>query len=174
MEKDLEKALTRNDFVADFSYLSDDYLSGIAINESQQTVAILKRHSVDEELKMKLLNFDDIVECAINEDGNTVTHTSKSSTVGNAFIGSVLAGGVGAILGAMTTDKTTSDRIYKSSLMIVVDDLNEPIHEINFLNSNMIVDKDSEMYQNIYYEMNKWHKRISVILKRTELKTRSV
>jgi hypothetical protein len=174
MEKTLEKALIKNDFVCDSSYLSDDFLSAIAISESKQKVAIFKRSNVNDDLKMKLLNFNDIVECGIKEDGTTVTHTSKGSAVGNAFIGSILAGGVGAILGAMVTDNVSSSKIHKSTLTIVVDDLSEPIHEIHFLNSNMSIDRDSEMYQNIYYEMNKWHKKISIILKRTELKTRSV
>jgi hypothetical protein len=174
MEKSLEKALIKNEFIAESSYLSDDFLSAIAISEPEEKVAIFKRNNVNEDLKMKSLNFKDILECAIKEDGTTVTHTSKGSAVGNAFIGSVIAGGVGALIGAMATDKVTSDSIHKSTLTIVVDDLNEPIHEIHFLNSNMSVDRDSEMYQNIYYEMNKWHKKISIILKRTELKTRSV
>jgi hypothetical protein len=174
MEKTLEKALIKNDFVCDSSYLSDDFLSAIAISESKEKVAIFKRSNVSEELIMRLLNFKDIMECAIKEDGSTVTHSSKGSTVGNAFIGSVIAGGVGALIGAMVTDKETNNKIHKSTLTLVVDDLNEPIHEIHFLNSNMSIERDSEMYQNIYYEMNKWHKKISIILKRTELKSRSM
>jgi hypothetical protein len=174
MEKTLEKSLIKNNFNADCSYLSDDYLSGIAINESEQKLAIFKRNSTKEELSPTLFNFDDILEVGIKEDNTIVTHTSKSSAIGNAVAGGVLFGGIGAVVGGLSAEKFGHTKIYKATLSIVVNDLNNPIHEIHFLNSKMLVERDSEMYKDVYYEMNKWHKRISVILKRNELNTRTV
>jgi hypothetical protein len=174
MERTLENALAKYKFKADQSYLSDDFLSGIAINVSEQKLAIFKRNHVEDELSPTLFNFDDILEVGLKEDNIVVTHTSKSSAIGNAMAGGVLFGGIGAVVGGLSGEKVGYAKIYKSTLSIVVNDLNNPIHEINFLNSKMLVDRDSEMYRDIYYEMNKWHKRISVILKRNELNTRTV
>jgi hypothetical protein len=174
MEKTLEKALIKNNFIADSSYLSDDFLTGIAINEKEQKLAIFKRSSIKEELSPALFKFDDILEVGIKEDNTIVTHTSKRSSIGNAVAGGVLFGGIGAVIGGLSGEKVGYAKIHKATLTIVVNDLKNPIHEINFLNSKMLVDRDSEMYKDIYYEMNKWNKRISVILKRNELNTRTV
>jgi hypothetical protein len=174
MEKSIEKALIKNNFVADSSYLSDDFLSGIAINESEQKLVIFKRNTINEDLSSTLFNFDDILECAIKEDNTIVTHTSKSSAIGNAMAGGILFGRIGAAIGGLSGEKIGYEKIFKATLSIVVNDLKSPIYEIHFLNSNMLMDRDSEMYQDIYYEMNKWYKRISVILKRNELNSRSV
>jgi hypothetical protein len=174
MERTLERSLIKNNFVADYSYLSDDFLSGIAINEKENKIAIFKRNTVNNVFSPTLFNFDDILEVGIKEDNTIVTHTSKSSAIGNAVAGGVLFGGIGAVVGGLSAEKFGHTKIYKATLSIVVNDLNNPIHEIHFLNSKMLVERDSEMYKDVYYEMNKWHKRISVILKRNELNTRTV
>jgi len=174
MEKSLEKAIIKTNFVADSSYLSDDFLSGIAISESECKVIIFKRNDVNEELSPTLFDFNDILECYIKEDNTIVTHTSKSSAIGHAMAGGVLFGGVGAVVGGLSGKKIGYEKIYKSTLCIVVNDLQNPIHDIHFLNSDMLIERDSEMYQDIYYEMNKWHKRISIIIKRNELNSKSV
>lgn len=174
MEKTLEKVMIKNNFVPDTSYLSDDFLTGIAINESEQKLAIFKRDTINEDFSPTLFKFDDILECSIKEDNTIVTHASKGSAIGNAMAGGVLFGGIGAVVGGTLGEKVGHEKIFKSTLSIVVNDLQNPIHEIHFLNSNMLVERDSEMYKDIYYEMNKWHKRISVILKRNELNSMSV
>lgn len=174
MEKSIEKALIKTNFVADSSYLSDDFLSGIAISESEQKVVIFKRNTINENLSPIMFNFDDILECSIKEDNTIVTHTSKGSAIGHAMAGGVLFGGIGSVAGALSGEKIGHEKIYKSTLSIVVNDLQNPIHEIHFLNSKMLIERDSEMYQDVYYEMNKWHKKISIIIKRNELNSKSV
>ncbi|MEH7116046.1 hypothetical protein V7128_01305 [Neobacillus vireti] len=174
MDKTLEKSIIKNKIVADHSYLSDDFLSGIAINEKEQRIALFKRNNINEELSPTLFNFDDILEVGIKEDNIIVTHASKTSAIGNAMAGGVLFGGIGAVVGGLSGEKVGYTKVYKVSLLIVVNDLNNPIYEINFLNSKILVDRDSEIYKDIYYEMSKWNKRIGVILKRNELNTRTV
>ncbi|WP_053434679.1 hypothetical protein [Sporosarcina globispora] len=170
MEKSLDKSLIKLDFQADDSYLSDDYLSGIAISEEQNKIAILKRNNVNEDFKLESFNLDQIIEVGIKEDGETTTKTSKGLAVG----GTLLAGVGGAIAGGVLGSKTSTEQILKATLSIVVDDLGNPVHEIHFLNSKMLVSKNSDLYQNIFSEMNKWNKRISIVIKRNELNTQSI
>jgi hypothetical protein len=176
MEKSLEKALIKNNFVADYFYLSDDFLSGIAINKSENLIAIYKRNQINENFTPTLLNFKDIVECAIQEDSEIVTHTSKSSAISNAMAGGVLFGGIGATVGGLIGEKIGHEKIYKATLSIVVDDLDNPIHEIHFLNSQILVDRKSEIYKKIYVDLNKWYQTIRVIIRRneTELNSKTV
>lgn len=168
VEKSLDAALIKNDFVADASYLADDYLSGIAINETESKIAILIRNTTKENFKVKQFDFKDIVECSIVEDGETLTKVSKGGLIGSSIIGGALVGGIGAVVGGMSADKYSSEQIVKATLTIVVDDLTSPIWNIDFLNSNMLVERNGELYRSIHSDMQKWYKRISIILKRNE------
>lgn len=170
MGKSLDESLISLDFNADDSYLSDDYLTGIAICEAENKIAVLKRNNVNEGFELDSFSFDQIVEVGIKEDGETITKTSKGLAVG----GALLAGVGGAIAGGALGNKNSTEQILKATLSIVVDDLNNPVHEIHFLNSKMLVNKNSDLYQNIYSEMNKWNKRISIVMKRNELNTQSI
>ena len=85
IEKSLDKALTQNNFIADDSYLSDDYLSGIAINKNQNKIAILSRKNTQDDFNFHLIDFKDIIESAIIENDETITKTSKGSAIGCAI-----------------------------------------------------------------------------------------
>lgn len=168
MEMSLNKAISKHKFNSDYYYLSDDYLTGIALNSTDNKIAIFKRYNVNDNLSPTLLDFKDIIECSIVEDGETVTCTSKGSAIGHAVAGGVLFGGIGAVVGGLSGEKVASTKIYKATLSIVVDNLHDPIQEIHFLNSNMLVDRSSTLYQKVYSDLNKWHKTLSIIIKRNE------
>jgi hypothetical protein len=168
MEKSLDKALINANFKADTSYLSDDYLSGIAINKTENKIGIFKRFGINEEFSPSIYNFNEILECSIKEDGDTVINTVSKSLIGRAIAGGVLFGGVGATIGGMSAQKIASEKIYRATLSLTFDDIDYPIREVDFLNSNMLVDRNSQLYKNIYDDLNKWHKTISVIIKRNE------
>lgn len=168
IEKSLDKALIKNNFIADDSYLSDDYLSGIAINKTMNKIAVLNRKNTQDDFNFHLIDFKDIIESAIIENDETVTKTSKGSAIGGAIVGNILAGGVGAVIGGLSGTKKSRQSALKLTLSLTIDDLINPTYEINFLNSNTAIPKDSEIYHKIYSDINKWHKTISVILKRNE------
>jgi hypothetical protein len=168
MENSLEKAINKNHLKIDRYYLSDDYLSGIGLNKLDEKLFVFKRNNTKDNFLPYSYNFKDIMECAIQEDGLTITHAVNSSMIGRAMAGGVLFGGLGAVAGAITGEKTASEKIYRATLSIVVDDIDDPIKEIDFLNSNMSLSRESEIYKKIYSDLNKWHKTLSVIIKRNE------
>jgi hypothetical protein len=168
MEKTLEKALINNNFKADISYLSDDYLSAIAINKTEKNICVFKRFDIKDDFSPSIYNFNEILECSIKEDGDTVINTVNQSLIRRAVAGGVLFGGVGAVVGGLTSERIASEKIYRSTLSLTFDDIDYPIREVDFLNSNMLVDRNSELYKKIYNDLNKWHKTISVIIKRNE------
>lgn len=168
MEKELEKALINNNFTADISYLSDDYLSGIALNKTEEKVVVFKRFNIKEDFSPSIYNFSDILECSIKEDGDTVINTVSKSLIGRAMAGGVLFGGIGAVIGGLSGERIVSEKIYRATLSLTFDDIDYPIREVDFLNSNMLVDRNSDLYRKIYDDLNKWHKTISVIIKRNE------
>ncbi|NEZ02212.1 hypothetical protein [Heyndrickxia shackletonii] len=169
IESSLEETLNQYGFVSDVSYLSDDYISGIAINESTQKLALLKRNARNQPFVFKTFDFNEVLESEIIEDGASITKTSRGSQIGGAIVGGALAGGVGAVIGGLSAKQTSNERVYRVTLNIVVNDLLNPIYEINFLNVTNPLDKNSELVRGMYSDINKWHKMISVILKRNQL-----
>lgn len=166
-------ALQKYNYNADDSSLSDDFISGIAINYEEETLAIATRkHRVDE-FDVVTLPFSSIVESELREDNETLLKASKGSTIGGALVGGALAGGVGAIVGGMTGSKTGKEKAHQMTLLLVVDDIRNPVYEINFLKNPNGLLKSSPVYDDIRSKATKWHKTISVILNKNKLNTSS-
>lgn len=70
---------------------------------------------------MHTFQFNELLECSILEDGATV----QSGGVGRAVVGGVLAGGVGAVVGATTRKSTAVTR--NLSVRVVTSKLNSPL-----------------------------------------------
>ena len=162
-------ALQRNNFKADDSYLSFDFVKGIAINYEEEQIALLSRINRDSEFDFTTIPFSSIIESELREDNETLFKTSKGSAIGGALVGGVLAGGVGAIVGGLSGNKTGSETVQQLSLLLVVDDIVSPVYEINFVHAyNPPLPKSSQMYQDARSKATKWHKTISVILSKNK------
>lgn len=164
IEASLGSVFSQNEFSPDDSYLSDDYLTGIAINESQNKIALLYRRNVNEDFTFSKVSFNEVLECSIAEDEEVVTKVSKGLAAGGLLVGGVTGGILGGVLG----DKNSKTKIYKASLSLTLDNISSPTFTVNFLNSKMLVDKNSDLYQRIHQEMFKWNQRMAVIIKRNE------
>jgi hypothetical protein len=172
---DLAKdTLLKNNFKYDEFHIGDDKLSAIAINENDEKIVILHRKSINDVFNFSPIQFSNILESSIVEDGETIINVSKGSAISGALIGGIIAGGIGATVGGLSANKNSKDKIKKITLSIVVNSLKNPIYEVNFLNIISPIDKDSSLYRTRNSEVNKWHKMISVILKRNELNSNSI
>lgn len=169
----IEETLKANGFRADDFYLSDDYLSGLAINQESNEIAIMNRINSNTKFEFNTIPFQHILESSIIENKQAVTKSSKGSVIAGALVGSAVAGSTGALIGGLNSTKITSDKVSLVTLSIVVDDLKNPFYEINFLNSHEAFDKDTAIYKKVKQDINKWHRMISVILKRNELNSNS-
>jgi hypothetical protein len=169
-----KETLVKNNFHYDDFYIGDDKLTAIAINEHDKKLAIIHRSSIKNLFTLSPIDFSDIIESSIIEDGETISKSSKGSVLGGAIVGSVIAGGIGATIGGLSADRMIKDKVKKITLMIVVNNLSNPVYEVNFLNIISPIDKATSLYKLRYSNVTKWHKIISVILKRNELNSKSI
>lgn len=165
---------TKNNFNYDDYYVSENKLTAIAINEKSQQFAISYRNSINDSFNFKIINFPDIIESNIVEDGETVIKSSLGSIVGNSIAGGIIGGNIGAVVGGANANRTSKDKVKRISLIIVVNSLLSPTYEVNFMNFINPVDKENPLYKKRYSDVFKWHKIISVILKRNELNSKLV
>lgn len=141
----------------------DKNSSLLSIDENSKKLCII-RYGMPEDI----INFKDILQSEIIEDGVSVTKTSRGSQVGGALIGGVLAGGVGALIGGLSGAQETTQEVKKVQLQIIVNDIKKPVKLITFLNETTPKKKSDEIYKIIYKNVNHWQKVFSVIIKQVD------
>ena len=99
-------------------------------------------------LSDEIIPFKDILGFTLNDDTKTImtnstyiseTKTNTGSLLGRAAVGGILLGGVGAIVGASSAQKsttttpvgvTTTTQLHKYTIYLNINDLSNPIREI--------------------------------------------
>jgi len=85
----------------------------------------------------EVYDYKDILESEIIEDGQTVTKTSRSGQIGGAIVGSLVAGGVGAIIGGLSAKQTSNNEVNRVDLKIIANNTKNPLKLINFTIADM-------------------------------------
>lgn len=78
-----------------------------------------------------IYNYNQILDCELIEDGNTITKGGHSITKG--VIGGVMFGGVGAIVGGLTGKKKTTNTCTNLQVKITLRDSNVPVEYVDFI-----------------------------------------
>lgn len=156
----------------------DELLSGIPDFISTQVFANEKHNiaiSIDD-LSNKLCIIDseirvfpsrEVLELELVEDDVQLTKTSRGSQIGGAVVGSVLAGGVGAVIGGLSGQKTTSnDKVKRVYLKLIVNDIKRPNVTVDFLNEKKEILKKDKKAIDASNKANHWYGVLSVLIKR--------
>lgn len=86
------------------------------------------------------VEFNKIIDCEIMEDNTTI----MKGGIGRAIVGGVLAGGVGAIVGAGT--RGSSNVVKNLAIRIITNDISNSLVMITLINSD--TKRDSDVYKN--------------------------
>lgn len=146
------------DFNSDNEYLSSS--SGISLCFDQKRKKIC---FIDKQHKVSTFDYKQILQCEVIVDGQSVLKSSTSGTIGRALLGSILGGGIGAIIGGATGSKTQNEKIKSIDLKFIINDTNNPVYKVNFL--NIETKKGSLIYNASFTEVEKWHGIISGLIR---------
>lgn len=153
------------DFTASRKIYGCDLRSGIAIDEARKKICLLRQDG--NIARARTFSYKDIISSEISQDGSTITKVSRSSQAGSALVGAVLLGGVGAVIGGLSAKKTSTEKISHVSLRIIINYINNPLHEVTFLNSES--DKNGHSYQSAMKEARFWNGLIDVLIKTADI-----
>lgn len=151
-----------------------DGLQGIFLELDKSRIGLLKRDNLDKEFEVEHITFSDISDVHVIKNESTVIKSSKSDLIGKSLVGGMVAGGFGAVVGAVGSDKKLDGTLTKLTLQIVVDDILNPIRNITILNF-----PEGQHQANITRDVttdiaDKWFKRITLIIKNKENENRKI
>jgi len=139
------KMLTSDSFISTWDY------SFIALNFDTKQIALGREDTIS------IYDFSKIIQVDLLRDDNTITSTTKNSPIARAFVGGVLLGGVGAVVGAASAgSQSHSTQIPKSICLRVITESGS--HSIYFLrwsgtsksNSDSLISHISQQADNFY------------------------
>ncbi len=144
--------------------ISNDCLNALLLNEPTNTLFLVSREDLEEDLIKKEISFNKIYEVAIVEDEMYIARTSN-----RLISGSLL----GEDLDIKEEECDEEDPEYYTvsqlSLKIVADNLSDPILEYVFLDNGEPISRQEDEYQEALELCEEWFQKISVIIKRYEL-----
>jgi hypothetical protein len=141
--------------------------SGIALDENHNQVCFY--YYKQGKLITYIFSGSDILESEVIEDGYSLNKISTSSVAGRAALGGLLLGPVGAIVGGATAKRKIDSKVRSIDLRIVVNDLQKPVHAVNFL--NIEVDRSSNIYKSSLALAQNWHAIVDILIKRSTSST---
>lgn len=110
-----------------------------------------------------------ILSSEVYEGGVSITQSKRLSQIGGVIVGGVLLGGAGAIIGGLSGKKKTSDYTNDITLRLCINDTQNPIIDIQFLNQEAT--KDSALYKYRSEQARRWHTIFSILIKRADLES---
>ncbi|WP_377887475.1 SHOCT domain-containing protein [Alkalihalobacillus sp. R86527] len=154
-------------------HISSNMDSSIMIDEEAKKLCIIQ----DQLSKERVYDYKDILASEIIEDGVTVNKTSRSSQIGGAILGGIVAGGTGAIIGGLSGESTTEEEVNRIDLKVIVNDTKQPVKFISFLldesddpmtNKPFGIKKSDSRYKDAFKEVTHWHSLISVLIRQAD------
>lgn len=137
----------------------------LSIDETNKQISFVSLSSYQD----RVYSYHDILRSEILTDGISVTSTNRGSQLGGALLGSLLAGGVGALIGGLSGSTTSQEKVKKIELNVIVNDTANPIHKIAFLESEFSAyAKDTQEYKDGYNTAYHCHQLIGVLIRQAD------
>jgi hypothetical protein len=167
----IQLTYTNNNLSPTKEHFSPDLREGIVYDQEINTIIFLKRKEFTFDYDVQLVSAQDILQSKIIENGEMVTQSSRSSQLTGIALGSLLAGGVGAIIGGLSGKTLSNKVINEIQLELVLDDVLEPLTRMRFFYSASGLKQSSDRYREEYNKVYYWHKLIEVLMHQNKSQT---
>ena len=145
----------------------DDHV-GISIDEQRKKVCLINYPAK----QFRVISYQDLLSSEIFEDGESISKAMRGSQIAGAIIGNIAFGGVGAIIGGLSGKRKTAGTVNRIYFRLTVNDIKQPIFDINFLNKE--TKKDKPIYQQALQKARHCHGLVEVLIKRADMEDRQL
>ena len=155
---------TVDEFTPTDSHVDSEGGSLVAFDESRRKV--LLGMGPGAKMHKRAFAYKDILSVELLEDGTSITKTSRTSQAATALLGGILFGGVGAVVGALTATKTTSGKVRRLDLKVIVNDTQTPVYLVNF--QNVEAKKGGIINKVAVEQAQKWAAILTVVMRQAD------
>ncbi len=150
---------------------------GMSISESTKLMNdLLTSNILKDDAELKEYDFADLIQSEILEDGVSISKVSNASMLSRVLVGGALAGGVGAIVGGVTSKNISNQMAISIDLKIVMNDMDCPTYTLNILSNvnsygmevQQGIPKNAPLYIEMKQLVEQWHGLFSVVINRNE------
>ncbi|MEC1715934.1 hypothetical protein [Schinkia azotoformans] len=158
-------------------FISRDYSNALIVDNSNNLHIFYKKYKKDNgefEFGYAQYSADKIMESEIIIDNQTIQKTVRTSQLAGIAVGGLVAGGLGAVIGGLSGNKTSEEKIKNVDLKILVEDISKPSYKINFL-TNFDPDtnyeykkgysKDSSEVRAAINNIEKWYGIMEILIR---------
>lgn len=127
--------------------------------------------------KLVLVDYSKILSVELFENAQSIYSTSRGGQVVGALVGGALLGGVGAVIGGLSSDKIKNQKVSKVELHIILDDISCPLIQFPLLGSGICepeYETTSIVYIDAIEKANLWLSRLKVIMKAPQKKKKVI
>jgi hypothetical protein len=145
------------------TYINNDFTKAIILDEINNKVHLFNINNY----QCFTYDFKDIIKSEVIIDNDTIISTKRGNQILGSVVGGVIAGVPGMIIGGLSSEQITSQKVKNVDLKLTLNDMNNAIFKINFLspfpNNGFI--KDSPQVKNALTSIDRWQGYFNVILK---------
>lgn len=91
-------------------------------------------------------SFDDVISVEIVKNGQTYSSKSVLGTIGGAVVGGVLAGGVGSLIGGLSSESHTFEKVSEICIKWHLRSVNTPTY-IGYIHKDLIIESKNALYR---------------------------
>lgn len=145
------------------TYISNDGSKGIAIDDQNKKIILADKN------RANVFDYKDVVSSELIIDNVSLVKTNRGSQLVGVAAGSLLAGGIGAIIGGLSGSRRSIDNIKSIELKVTVNDMQNPIFVIPFLKDGFKkgFKKDGLFHKTAIAQAEKWQGRIELAIKQS-------
>ena len=155
-----------DDFEPADVYVSKLNFAGVAIDVNRREILLSEVET------FRRFTVPSIISCEILEDDVQLAYANRGSQLTGVAIGGILLGGVGAVIGGLSSSKRTVNKVKKIIIRFVTDDFEKPNHDIVLLDSmydQNAVERSSSTYRKTLEIAELWHSRVRAMMKADQL-----
>jgi hypothetical protein len=158
----LTKLIKANVLVKSRQFTNQEFTKSIILDEVNKKIHLFTISNNN----CKSYNFDDLIQSEIIIDNLSVTKTNRGKQVIGSVIGGAIAGIGGMVIGGLSSEQITTEKIKNIELKLTLNDINNPIFKINFTPPLVkAISKDLPQIKNAINSIERWHGIFDVLIK---------
>jgi len=157
------------------TYMTFKYDAGMAIDKEVGRLVLAYATKIPikakENIKLRTINYSDILEVQLFENDHMVKYDSRNSTVGENLLRAVAEREPGIPLGENFSNANLAKRIQRVNMIfisIIINDFKSPFTVIEFMMLKFPCEKDDQKYIDAMKVANHWYNMILELMKRAD------